>query len=78
MTGQDEQGRPRRAPGDRIMRAGAVITVIGLICTLIAILPLVIPSLTLPSAWWFLSMLTGVGLAIVLVGLLVSALSRRR
>ena len=78
MTGQDEQGRSRRAPGDRIMRAGAVITVIGLICTLIAILPLVIPSLTLPSAWWFLSMLTGVGLAIVLVGLLVSALSRRR
>ncbi len=60
MTGQDEQGRPRRAPGDRIMRAGAVITVIGLICTLIAILPLVIPSLSLPSAWWFLSMLTGV------------------
>ena len=77
MTGQDVQGGPQRKPGDRIMRVGAIVTVVGLICTLIAILPLVIPSLSLPSAWWFLSMLTGVGLAIVLIGLLVSALSRR-
>lgn len=66
-----------RTPGDRLLRIGGVVTVIGLICTLIAMLPLVIPSLSLPSAWWFLSMITGVGLALVIVGLAVSARSRR-
>jgi hypothetical protein len=69
---------PTRAPGDRILRVGAVVTVIGLICTLIAMIPLVAPSVELPSAWWFLSMITGVGLALVIIGLAVSARSRRR
>jgi hypothetical protein len=69
---------PARAPGDRILRVGAVVTVIGLLCTLIAMIPLVAPSVDLPSAWWFLSMITGVGLALVIVGLAVSARSRRR
>lgn len=64
--------------GDRLLRIGAVVTVIGLICTVIAMLPLVVPGLDLPSAWWFLSMITGVGLALVIVGLAVSARSRRR
>jgi hypothetical protein len=65
-------------PGDRLLRAGAVVTVIGLVCTLIAMLPLVVPGMTLPSAWWFLSMITGVGLAMVIVGLAVAARARRR
>ena len=60
------------------MRAGAVVTVLGIACTLIAMLPLVIPGLSLPPVWWFLSMITGVGLALILLGLLVSALGRRR
>jgi hypothetical protein len=64
--------------GDRLLRIGAVVTVIGLICTVIAMLPLVVPGLELPSAWWFLSMITGVGLALVIAGLAVSARSRRR
>ena len=64
--------------GDRLLRIGAVVTVIGLICTVIAMLPLVVPGLELPSAWWFLSMITGVGLALVIVGLAVSARSRGR
>jgi hypothetical protein len=67
-----------RAPGDRLLRIGAVVTVIGLACTLVAMLPLVVPGLSLPSAWWFLSMITGVGLALVIAGLAVSARSRRR
>jgi len=69
---------PSSAPGDRLLRAGAVVTVIGILCTLIALTPLVLPSVTLPSAWWFLSMLTGVGLAMVIAGLVVSARTRRR
>lgn len=69
---------PTRAPGDRILRVGAAVTVIGLICTMIALLPLVVPGLELPSTWWFLSMITGIGLALVILGLAVSARSRRR
>lgn len=68
----------RGAAGDRLMRIGAVVTVIGLVCTVIAMLPLVVPGLVLPSAWWFLSMITGVGLALVIAGLAVSARARRR
>lgn len=64
--------------GDRLLRIGAVVTVIGLVCTVIAMLPLVVPGLELPSAWWFLSMITGVGLALVIAGLAVSARSRHR
>ncbi len=66
------------APGDRLLRMGAVVMIIGMVCTVIALLPLLIPSLELPSAWWFLSMLTGVGLAMVIIGLAISARSRRR
>lgn len=66
-----------RSTGDRLLRIGAVVTVIGLVCTVIAMLPLVVPDLELPSVWWFLSMITGVGLALVIVGLAVSARSRR-
>jgi hypothetical protein len=64
--------------GDRLLRAGAIVTVIGLICTLVAMLPLLIPSLELPSAMWFLAMITGIGLAMVIAGFAVSARSRRR
>lgn len=64
--------------GDRLLRAGAIVTVIGLICTLIAMLPLFIPSLELPSAMWFLAMITGIGLAMVIIGFAVNARSRRR
>jgi hypothetical protein len=66
---------PSRA--DRVMRAGAWLTAAGLVFTLIAILPLVFPSLELPSAMWFLSMLTGVGLVVVFVGMVMSGRGRR-
>ncbi len=62
---------------DVVMRAGAVVTVVGLACTVIAMLPLVFPELEMPSAMWFLAMLTGVGLVIVIVGLAMSARTRR-
>lgn len=65
-------GRP-----DALMRAGIAVTAVGLACTLVAIAPLVVPGLDLPSIWWFLSMLTGVGLVLVIAGLLRSSRSRR-
>lgn len=52
-----------------MMRIGIVLTIMGMVFTLIAILPLFIDSLELPSFMWFLSMLTGVGLAFILLGL---------
>jgi len=55
--------------GDKLMRIGAVIMVFGMICAIIAILPLVFKSWNLGSYWWGLSMLSGVGLAMILIGL---------
>ena len=52
-----------------MLRIGGVITVVGLLFTVIAMLPLLMPSLELPGAMWFLAMLTGVGLIVVFVGL---------
>ena len=60
------------------MRTGVVITIAGLMFTLVAMIPLVVPSVSLPPALWFLAMLTGVGLLLVLVGLLRSARARGR
>ena len=68
----------RPPAGDRLLRAGAIVTIIGLICTVIAMLPLIIPGLSLPPAMWFLSMIVGIGLAMVIAGFAVSARSRRR
>jgi len=62
---------------DTVLRFGAGITVLGLVFTLIAISPLVFPSLELPGALWFLSMLTGVGIIVICAGLVMSARSRR-
>ena len=63
---------------DLVLRVGGWITAAGLTFTLIAILPLVLPSLELPGALWFLSMLTGVGLIVVCIGLVMGARSRGR
>ena len=60
------------------MRIGIVLLVTGMICTLIAVLPLVISGLNLPSFWWGLSMLTAVGLAVILVGLRSSSKTRTK
>lgn len=53
-------------------------TLVGIAFTLVAMLPLVVTSIELPSAFWFLSMLTGVGLALILLGLFQASRARRR
>lgn len=73
MPGTFENTKVARA--QRVIRAGAILTIIGIVATLIAILPLV-SDIELSGAWWFLSMITGVGLATVLAGLTMSARSR--
>ena len=69
---------PTPSSADRVLRIGGWLTALGLVFTLIACLPLVFPSLQLPSAMWFLAMLTGVGLAVVIVGLALGARARRQ
>jgi multisubunit Na+/H+ antiporter MnhB subunit len=65
------------SPGDRLIRAGLVVTAAGMVLTLIAMLPLV-TDVELPSAFWWLSMLVGVGLGMVLVGLARNGRRRSR
>ncbi len=60
-----------------MLRIGGWVTAAGLVFTVVAMIPLVLPSVTLPGAMWFLSMLTGVGLVIVFVGLVLGARDRR-
>ncbi|MGB7980495.1 MAG: hypothetical protein WCF36_06840 [Candidatus Nanopelagicales bacterium] len=67
---------PRR-PGDRLIRTGLVVTAIGMLLTLVALLPLV-SDIELPSMFWWLAMLWGVGLALILVGLLRNGRGRAR
>lgn len=57
---------------------GLWLTALGIVLSLIAMIPLVVPGLEFPSVWWFLAMLTGVGLAVVIAGFVVSGRERRR
>lgn len=77
MTASRDTRAMDTAPGDRLLRVGIAVTVLGLACTVVAITPLFVPSWQMSGLWWFLSMLTGVGLALVLIGLIRSARSRR-
>ena len=61
--------------GNRLMLTGSVILASGMLLTLIAILPLFI-DLQLPWYWWALSMLTGLGLLLILIGLRRSSKTR--
>lgn len=65
------------AHGDKLIRAGLVVTALGMLLALVAMLPLV-TDLELPSALWWLAMLVGVGLAMVLVGLARNGRRRAR
>ena len=63
--------------GDRLMRIGAFITSLGMVCGLYAMLPLVFHKLHPNSALWPFSMFTGVGLLMVLLGLRRSSRVRK-
>jgi hypothetical protein len=61
--------------GNRLMLTGGVILAAGMLLTLVAVLPLFI-DLQLPWYWWALSMLTGLGLLLILLGLIRSSKTR--
>ncbi len=66
-----------QAPGERLIRVGGVVAVTGMALALVSLLPLV-TDLELPSLFWALSMLTGIGFGLVLVGLGRKARGRAR
>lgn len=67
-----------RSRADLVLRIGFVVTALGLLSTLIACIPLIAPSVAMPSWMWGLSMLTGVGLLIVFAGFVAAGSGRRR
>jgi VIT1/CCC1 family predicted Fe2+/Mn2+ transporter len=75
VTGEPRPASSTRA--DLVLRIGIGVIIAGLLFTLIAIIPLLLPSVSMPSALWFFSMLIGVGLIIVFVGLVLGSRSRR-
>ncbi len=70
-------GQQARTRADAVLRAGVVVVVVGLLCLLVAIIPLFFSSVHLPGVMWFAAMLTGVGLLVVFAGLTMGARGRR-
>jgi len=64
--------------GDFLMRLGIALTLFGMLCTLLALLPLIDSNLHPRSYLWPLAMTSGLGLALILVGLRRSSGSRKR
>ncbi len=63
--------------GDRLIGVGLVVALLGMAATLVALVPLA-SDVELPSALWALSMLSGVGFGLVLVGLVRKGRRRAR
>lgn len=62
---------------DRLLRLGGAVTVIGMVLSLIAMSPVVLGQ-QLSSVWWALSMTTGAGLVLLLVGVRRVSAARSR
>lgn len=58
-----------------MIRVGVAVFVVGVICTLIAMSPL-ITGTGLPGVMWFLAMLMGVGFVLISLGLVRNARAR--
>jgi hypothetical protein len=73
-----ETRRPAAGAGDRLVRAGAIVFLIGAVATMVTVAPLFLGADPLPSAAYFASMLTGAGFAIAAGGVLRSIAAQRR
>ncbi|MBV7696730.1 hypothetical protein [Streptomyces sp. TRM70350] len=65
-------------PGDRLIRAGAVVFLVGAVATLVTVAPLFLGTTPFPTYMFGLSMLMGVGFLIAGAGLLRSIAAGRR
>ncbi|MEW2610643.1 hypothetical protein AB0937_10610 [Streptomyces sp. NPDC047880] len=66
------------APGDRLVRAGAVVFFIGALATLVTVAPLLLGTTPFPTYMFGLSMLMAVGFLMASAGVLCSVAAGRR
>ncbi|MEU1298859.1 hypothetical protein [Streptomyces shenzhenensis] len=66
------------APGDGLIRAGAVVFFLGAVATLVTVAPLFLGAKPFPTYMFGLSMLMGVGFLVAGAGVLRSAAAGRR
>ncbi|MEU3597330.1 hypothetical protein ABZ714_01140 [Streptomyces sp. NPDC006798] len=66
------------APGDGLVRAGAIVFVIGAVATLITFVPMFLGTDPFPPVAYAVCMLMGVGFAIAGAGVLRSIAAQRR
>jgi hypothetical protein len=66
------------APGDRLIRAGAIVFFLGAVATLVTLAPLLLGTTPFPAYMFGLSMLMGVGFLIAGAGVLRSVAAGRR
>ncbi|AMW11213.1 hypothetical protein ACFZAD_11445 [Streptomyces iakyrus] len=66
------------APGDRLVRAGAVVFFIGALATLVTVAPLFLGTSPFPTYMFGLSMLMAVGFLMAGAGVLRSVAAGRR
>ena len=65
-----------RHGGERLMIVGGIVTAVGMVLTLIAMIPLFNSHDQMPSYFWALAMVTGIGLAVLVYGFWRAARAR--
>jgi hypothetical protein len=65
-------------PGDRLIRAGAIVFFLGAVATLVTVAPLFLHATPFPTYMFGLSMLMGIGFLMAGAGLLQSISAGRR
>ncbi|MFI8518745.1 hypothetical protein ACIGEZ_13105 [Streptomyces sp. NPDC085481] len=66
------------APGDGLVRAGAIAFIVGAVATLVTVAPLFLGSDPFPTVAYLVSMLMGVGFLVAGAGVLRSIAAQRR
>ncbi|MEU8521355.1 hypothetical protein [Streptomyces sp. NBC_01216] len=66
------------APGDGLVRAGAIVFVIGAVATLVTVAPLFLGTEPFPPVAYAVCMLMGVGFLVAAAGVLRSIAAQRR
>ncbi|MDG4862634.1 hypothetical protein P8605_31305 [Streptomyces sp. T-3] len=66
------------APGDRLVRTGAIIFFVGALATLVTVAPLFLGTDPFPPVAYAVCMLMGVGFAVAATGVLKSISVQRR
>lgn len=66
------------APGDGLVRAGAILFLVGAVATLVTVAPLLLGTKPFPTVAYLVSMLMGVGFLVAGAGVLRSIAAQRR